>query len=381
MVNAIAVTNVIQAVLDAIQKIPSHRHVTILERADFNTDRALLECVERVLKNESAEVQERVRAEIFGFGPLERLILDIDVTEILILGHRTIWIEKYGRLEPYDDRFHDELTYRNAVSRLAKEARTAVDHSIPFADGRWRGFRVHSVGEPIVQSGPHMTLRRIRSTPWTLNDLAERNWAPADGLAQLQKLIDDQCNILVVGGTGSGKTSVMGACLKSLGEKERCLILEDTDELPCPNAMSAKLLTKRARISGDTAYDLDSLLKQALRMRPDRLILGEVRGAEAKDLLMAFATGHRGCMGTLHANSPREALLRLEMLVQMGAPQWNEKTVKQLIHSAIDAIVCVSRTENGERRLESISRVASLEEIGFCFTPLYARKLMKLPFG
>ena len=167
MVNATTAPAAIQAVLDAIQKIPSHRHVTILERADFNTDRALVDCVERVLKAESADIQERVRAEIFGFGPLEKLILDSDITEILILGYRTIWFEKNGRLEPYDDRFHDELTYRNVVSRLSKEARTAVDHAAPFADGRWRGFRVHVVGEPIVQSGPHMTLRRIRSTPWS----------------------------------------------------------------------------------------------------------------------------------------------------------------------------------------------------------------------
>ncbi len=375
------IPTVTQSVLDAIQKIPSNRHVTVLERADFSSDRALAECVDRVLQSHAVPVQERVRAEIFGLGPLESLMLDNEVTEILILGHRAIWLEKNGRLEPSNDRFHDELTYRNAVSRLAKEARTAVDHASPFADGRWRGFRVHVVGEPIVQSGPHVTLRRIRATPWSLSDLEQRDWAPQEGMAQLQKLIDDQCNLLIVGGTGSGKTSVLGACLGRVAATERCLLLEDTDELPLPNGVSAKLLTKRARIAGDTAYDLDSLLKQALRMRPDRLVLGEVRGAEAKDLLMAFATGHRGCMGTLHANSPREAMLRLEMLVQMGAPQWNEKTVKQLIHSAIDAIVCVSRTESGERRLESISRVASLEEIGFCFTPLYARRLMKLPFG
>jgi pilus assembly protein CpaF len=192
----------------------------------------------------------------------------------------------------------------------------------------------------------------------------------------LRRLVEQRKNVLVVGSTGSGKTSALSACLREIREAERVLILEDTDELPLPNAVSAKLLSKISRSPEDVAFDLGELLKQSLRMRPDRLVMGEVRGSEAKDLLMAFATGHTGCWGTLHAATPREALLRLEMLVQMGAPQWTTSTVRSLIHASIGAIVVVGKDANGKRRLDSIHQVASLEEIGFCFSAVYQRRVI-----
>lgn len=359
-------------VLTAIQEIPAMRHLPVLDRLSRDTDIALEACFKRVTDGYSDDLIRRIRRELFGFGFLEDVWEDEEITEILLLGSDQVWIERNGTLKRGEDRFLDRATYRNFVARLSREARTHTDENAPFANGRWRNFRVHISSEPIVHGPPHISLRRIRSSPWTLEALEDRGFMDERGRACLKDLIHQKCNVLIVGGTGSGKTSAMSACLREIAPEDRAVLLEDTDELPLPTAVSTKLLTKSSRSPEDREFSLGDLLKQSLRMRPDRIVMGEVRGAEAKDLLMAFATGHKGCWGTLHAANAREALLRLEMLVQMGAPQWTATTVRSLIHSSVDAIVTIGKTKNGKRRLESIQKVASLEEIGFCFTSIYA---------
>lgn len=361
-------------VLTAIQEIPSMRHLPVLDRLSRDTDVALEVCLKRVTEGYSEDLIRRIRHELFGFGFLEDLMDDDEVTEILLLGCDQVWLERAGKLQRGSDGFLDRATYRNFVARLSREARTHTDENSPFANGRWRQFRVHITSEPIVQGPPHISLRRIRSSPWTLQSLGEKGFADERGLACLKNLIGEKSNVLIVGSTGSGKTSAMSACLREIDPADRVVLLEDTDELPLPTSVSTKLLTKPSRSDEDREFDLGDLLKQSLRMRPDRIVMGEVRGAEAKDLLMAFATGHKGCWGTLHAASAREALLRLEMLVQMGAPQWTASTVRSLIHASVDAIVTVGKDSNGKRRLESIQKVASLEDIGFCFASIYSAR-------
>lgn len=369
-----------QAVLKAIQAIPSMKHLPVLDRHNRELDVALENTLIRATAGFDASLVTRIRDELFGFGLLETLAVDESITEILLLGPDSVWIEREGRLNLLPDRFLDRLTYRNFVARLSRDAKTNTDDNRPFGNGRWRGFRVHVVSEPIVQGLPHVSLRRVRASPWTLDQLREAEWSDSTGIEALRKLVETRSNVLVIGATGSGKTSALSACLREVNESERIVILEDTDELLRPNDVCVKLLTKTSRSTDDIAFDLGDLLKQSLRMRPDRIVMGEVRGAEAKDLLMAFATGHTGCWGTLHAATPREALLRLEMLVQMGAPQWTSSTVKSLIHASIDAIVVSAKDTNGKRRLDAIYQVASLEEIGFCFSALYqARTSIKLP--
>lgn len=368
-------------VLQAIQSIPSLRHVPILERADQELDPALASCLKRELSDVPEESAARINDELFAFGPIERIARDPRITEILVLAPDRIWIERDGQLKPAADRFLNDITYRNFLARLHRATRSRTDFEQPFCDGRWGDFRVHLGIEPVVHGGAQVCLRRIRSNPWRLATLLECEWATASAIDCLRELIHSRQNILFIGGTGSGKTSALGACLKEIAANERVVLLEDTDELALPNTASTKLLTRKSTHAADREWDLGDLLRQALRMRPDRLVMGEVRGPEAKDLLMAFATGHRGCFGTLHATTPREALLRLEMLIQMGAPQWSTATVRALIHSGIDAIVSIQRDSDGKRRLDSIHRVASLEDIGFCFSSLYARTSMKLPRG
>ncbi|HEX4922851.1 MAG TPA: CpaF/VirB11 family protein, partial [Bdellovibrionales bacterium] len=237
-----------------------------------------------------------------------------------------------------------------------------LDH--PHASGTWRNFRLQVVGPPIA-AGFVFTLRARPRNPWTLDRLSERGWYTEAQRKSLESLIASRSNFLVVGPTGSGKTSVLGACLKAIGERERAVILEDTDELEAPNASSLKLLTRHDPQNLLTPVDLSALLRHTLRLRPDRLVLGEVRGPEAKELLLALATGHSGSLGTLHASQAQEALLRLEMLVQLGAPQWGQATVRRLIQLSLNHIVVCKKEPTGERSLEGIYRLTSLEEFGF----------------
>jgi pilus assembly protein CpaF len=306
-----------------------------------------------------------MRAEYFGAGPIEWLITAPNVTEIIVNGRDSIWFERAGRLERLDDEFLSDLTFRNFVARMSRDAGFQASLDCPFADGFWRGCRVHLLIPPA--SGDHavVTLRRHPQTPWTMDALHAHEWASSAALDALLGLVKGRKNFLIVGGTGSGKTSVLNACLMTLPPQERALVIEDTSELRVPNRASSKLLTRRDQAGLLREIDQSELLRQALRMRPDRIIMGEIRGGEAKDLLMAFATGHTGCMGTLHADSARQALLRLEMLVQLGAPQWSLSAVRTLIWLSVQAIVVVGRHEDGTRKLDGIYRVAALEDLGF----------------
>jgi len=378
-----------EATLKAIQEIPSLKHTPILDRINRERDVALETCLAKSTLGLSEAAKRRVMEELFEFGPIRSAIADDHVTEVLILSPEVIWLERNGQLIPHGDRFLNHTTFRSFVHRLAKEARTNTDETQPFANGRWKDFRVHVAGLPIVSDTPNITLRRVRKKKWSLLELQDLGWTEAHGRELLEKIVQEKSNVLFVGGTGAGKTSALSACLNATPSHERIVIIEDTDEIAIPNTVSAKLLSKPARFAGDTEFGLGDLLKHSLRMRPDRIVMGEVRGGEAKDLLMAFATGHRGCWGTLHAATPREAMLRLEMLVQMGAPQWTAHTVRSLIHSSIDFIAVAEKDENGKRRLGSIHQVASLEDVGFCFSTLYrhggnlnyARTSTKLPLG
>jgi pilus assembly protein CpaF len=316
----------------------------------------------------SPALVSRLEREFFATGPLQNLIEDQSISEIIVNGRSEIWFERAGQLHRSDDHFLTDTTFKNFVDRVCSEASLRLDLSKPFADGRWHGFRVHVACAPLTHCSYHVTLRRVPDSPWTLDLLEHNQWAEPEALAILREQIHNKSNVLFIGATGSGKTSVLGACLKSLPQNERVVVIEDTDELPRPNYASTKMLTRSG--SADLSeVTLNDLLKQALRMRPYRLVVGEVRGGEAKDLLMALATGHSGSLGTIHASDPRQALLRLEMLVQMGAPQWGQQAIRQLIHLSVNTIV-VCEMESGHRRLKGIFKVAALESFGFIFEQL-----------
>jgi pilus assembly protein CpaF len=318
-----------------------------------------------VIRGADPGLGKRIEEEYFACGPLELLLDDPTITEIIVNGGEAIWFERAGRLERHDDQFLSALSYRNFIARISREAGMQATLDCPFADGSWRDYRVHLIIPPASGDQAVMTLRRHPRNPWTLQTLSEQDWADARSFEVLEQLVKAHTNFLVVGGTGSGKTSVLNACLQLLPDSERVVIIEDTRELKAPNGASSQLLTRRDPNGHLREVDQSELVRQALRMRPDRIVMGEVRGPEAKDLLMAFATGHKGCMGTLHAENPRQALIRLEMLIQLGAPQWSLQAVRTLIWLSLQAVVVVGRTENGKRRLEGIYRISSLEDVGF----------------
>lgn len=315
------------------------------------------------------DMRTRLEAEFFDYGPVNPLLELSGLQEVIINGPDDIWLERSGVFERSPDNFLSEYTFRNFVDRLCSEAGVKIDLGQPFANGRWRGFRLHIACAPLTHCTFHICLRRMPESAWTLQRLEEAGWCTGGQSALLRRLLSERKNVLVIGPTGSGKTSVLGACLKELRPDERTVVIEDTDELPIPNRASTKLLSRPRLSDCLPEVDLAELVKQSLRMRPFRLVVGEVRGAEAKDLLLALATGHNGSWGTLHANEARQALLRLEMLIQLGAPQWSLAAIRQLLHLSVDALVLCG-IENGHRRLEGVFRVAALETCGFLLEPM-----------
>lgn len=250
----------------------------------------------------------------------------------------------------------ENFTYRHIEIKRCKEDFTCT----------YKNFRVHIAIAPITPQGACVSFRRHPDSPWTFQALEKKDWASLSDLQRLKDLVINQHNLLIVGPTGSGKTSILNACLQEIPNNERVVCIEDTNEIKLPNIFSTKLLTRKSEEDLYRDFSQQDLLYEALRMRPQRLVMGEIRGPEAKDYLMALSTGHSGCLCTLHADNAKQALWRLEMLVQMGAPQWSLETVRRLIHLSVHRIVLLeNQNTTGQRSLEGIYKISSLEDFGF----------------
>jgi|FLYM01.1.fsa_nt_gi pilus assembly protein CpaF len=307
---------------------------------------------------------DRLQNEVFGDGPLKHLLEDEEVTEVMINDFETIYYEKSGQLFQLEDQFLSDWSFQRFIHRLLESSQHKLDLETPFASFAWKKFRVHLSHPPISKNSHLLSLRRIQvEKKFTLQTLQELGSCTEEQRICLENGIRNLKNILVVGGTGTGKTTVLGALLKQIEINERVVVLEDTDEVSLPNRASVKLLTRNQSPSL-AEFNLGDLLKEALRMRPDRLVVGEVRGGEAKDLLMSLSTGHQGSFATLHAATAQEALLRLEMLIQMGAPHWSVDSIRKLISLTVNWVVVVDRF-NKSRRIEGVYEITSLESIGF----------------
>ncbi|MBX2987578.1 MAG: CpaF family protein [Bdellovibrionaceae bacterium] len=307
----------------------------------------------------------RLRQEFDEWGPLTDLLEMPGLTEILVNGPDTIWYEKNGRLHRWPDRFFSNASHQRCLDRLCQQARALVTLERPSADGRWRDFRLHVIRPPLTREHVAISLRRHPENPWTLEALRNAGWCREPEALFLRSLIGRRLNFLVVGPTGCGKTSVVNSLLGLIAPDERVGIIEDTDEIAAPAGPSFKLLTRPASPGGLGAVDQGELVRQCLRMRPDRLVMGEIRGPEAKDFLMALSTGHGGSFGTLHAEDPAQALIRLEMLIQMGASHWGLTAIRKLIRLGLHYIIVVGKNENGGRFFKGAHRLVSLEETGF----------------
>lgn len=348
-----------------IHRLPLNEFLLSAEEENNLRSQKVEQIVSRHLSQESTEIGKRIRDELSAWGPLCAPMMDESITEIIVNGPSSIWIEREGRLEEYPDIFFSHLSFRNCLDRICHEANAHITVEHPCVDGNFRDFRLSLIGAELTQSEVHMSLRRHPKNPWTFKKLAENDWCSLPQTDLFQRLIEQRKNFLVIGATGSGKTSVLNSFLNLLPENERVVVIEDTSEIALPNKASMKLLTREDPQGILPAVDQAQLVKRSLRLRPDRLVMGEVRGAEAKDFLMSLATGHSGSFGTLHAQDAAQALIRLEMLIQMGAPQWSLSAIRRLIQLSLDYVIVTGKNPSGMRKFKGIYKLCSLEENGF----------------
>ena len=327
---------------------------------------------EIIKNNSSPKNQERILSEFSGWGPLDQLLQKEGINEIIINGEKHLFYEQDGVMKPHLDTFLSSVTFESIVEKISAEARITVNIKKPYSEGRWKDFRVFLLRPPLVKGSFHLCLRRSAPYKWTFEKLS--GWASSQAIDILKGLIQEKSNFLIVGPTSSGKTSVLNACLQELPSYERVITIEDLDEIVLPNPVSLKLLTQNDPENLQALIDQQDLVKQSLRLRPDRIVMGEVRGKEAKDLLLALTTGHRGCIGTLHAKDHKQALWKLETLAQMGASEWQSSTVQRLIFSSLQALVVLDKRD-GVRCLKGLYKITGLESSGFLFETLFEKNL------
>lgn len=326
--------------------------------------------IENLLRTENTNIKNRIINEFIGFGPLQDLLEDEAINEILIMGPKNIVYEKQGQLFLYHDCFLSEHSFLRIVDKLAKNFFKAISFENPTGNGHWRDYRVHIIAPPL-SSVYNISLRKKAGFKLnSLEKLLTLKTMTQQEFDFLQNALVSRKNILVSGATSSGKTTFI-QCLINDVSTERCLILEDTQELDLPNPYSTRLVCPARDEQYQISFSMQDLVKEALRMRPDRIILGEARGSEAKDYIQALSTGHRGCVASLHAANTKEALFRLECLILQGSPQWSTKVVRQLIASGIDIVVQLKRTKNGHRQITEMVKICGLEEEGLLLEPVF----------
>ena len=300
--------------------------------------------------------------DMLGFGPLERFLVRDDISDIMVNGAQNIFIEVGGLIRQTDVSFRDNEHLLNICQRIVSLVGRRVDEASPICDARLKdGSRVNVVIPPLAVDGPVLTIRRFARQKLTLDDL-EASGSVDHATAEVLKIISRcRCNVIVSGGTGSGKTTLLNALTGHIGQTERIVTCEDTAELQLQQPHVVRMETRPANVEGQGEVPMFQLVKNCLRMRPDRIIVGEVRGAEAFDLLQAMNTGHDGSMGTLHANSPQEALSRIESMVMMGYENLTSPIIHRIIAASIDVIVQVARLRDGSRRVTRVSEVTGLD--------------------
>jgi pilus assembly protein CpaF len=293
-----------------------------------------------------------------GLGPLDPLLADPSVDEVMVNGPGEVWVERGGRLEPTGVAFEDEAELMHAVERILAPLGRRVDEASPLCDARLAdGSRVNVVIPPLALSGPCLTIRRFRPAGFSLEDLVGKGTLPRGLAGFLAECVAARAAVLVSGGTGSGKTTTLGALSGAIPDGERIVTIEDAAELRLRQRHVVRLESRPANVEGRGEVTIRQLVRNALRMRPDRIVVGEVRGAEALDMLMALNTGHEGSLTTVHANSPEDALRRLETLALMAGVGLPHAAVREQVASAIDLVVHQARAPGGGRRVECVAEV------------------------
>jgi pilus assembly protein CpaF len=363
----------------SFQEMKSKLHRTLINRMDLSKLAALTQdqvhaevsrLAETVLAQEgvplSSADRERlindVQHELFGLGPLEPLLKDPTISDILVNSHHTIYVERRGKLEATNVAFKDNEHLMRVIERIVSSVGRRIDESSPMVDARLAdGSRVNAIIPPLSIDGPVLSIRRFGTVPLRMNALVEHKALTKDIADMLQMCIHARLNCLISGGTGAGKTTLLNALSAYIPEDERIVTIEDSAELQLQQPHVVRLETRPPNIEGKGEVTQRDLVRNALRMRPDRIVIGEVRGGEAIDMLQAMNTGHDGSLTTVHANTPRDALARLETMIQMTGMRLSDRAMRQQIASAINLVVQVARHSDGGRRLTSISEITGME--------------------
>lgn len=308
------------------------------------------------------QIIKEIEDDVLGLGPLEALLYDPTVADILVNGYKKVYVERFGKLELTPVRFNDDNHLMKIIDRIVSRIGRRIDESSPMVDARLQdGSRVNAIIPPLAIDGPSLSIRRFAVDKMALDDLVGKD-ALTDYMAEFLKgAAKSKLNILISGGTGSGKTTMLNAISNFIPKNERIITLEDSAELQLQLPHVLRLETRPANIEGKGEITLRDLVRNSLRMRPDRIVIGEVRSGEAFDMLQAMNTGHEGSLTTVHANSPRDALARLENMVSMAGLEMPAKAIRKQIASAIHIIVQLSRLEDGSRRIISIQEVDGME--------------------
>jgi pilus assembly protein CpaF len=303
-----------------------------------------------------------VRHELFGLGPLEPLLADPDICDILVNSPKQVYIERSGKLELTNVEFKDDEHLMRVIERIVSTVGRRIDEASPMVDARLQdGSRVNAIIPPLSLDGPVLSIRRFGAEPLRMSSLIEKNALTKDMADMFEMCVRARLNVLISGGTGAGKTTLLNALSSYIPDDERIVTIEDSAELQLQQPHVVRLETRPANIEGRGEVTQRDLVKNALRMRPDRIVIGEVRGGESIDMLQAMNTGHDGSLTTVHANTPRDALVRLETMIQMTGMRLSDRAMRQQIASALDVVIQAARLSDGTRRVTSISEITGME--------------------
>src|SRR5881394_691026 len=352
---------------DLISRVDLER---VANQRDEHTRGQVLAVIQDLVSNLKTPLSGRERErlslevldEVFGLGPLEPLLQDPTVNDILVNGPKQVYVERAGVLEESNVMFKDNAHLMNIIDKIVSAIGRRVDESSPMVDARLAdGSRVNVIIPPLAIDGPHISIRRFGHIPITEDDLLRNQTLTQPMLELLRGAVRARLNIFISGGTGAGKTTLLNVLSGYISEKERIVTIEDAAELQLHQEHVARLETRPPNVEGKGAIKQRQLVINALRMRPDRIVVGEVRGEEALDMLQAMNTGHDGSLTTVHANTPRDALSRIETMIAMGATNLPERAMRQQIASAIQLVVQQTRMSDGTRKVTSISEITGME--------------------
>jgi len=348
--------------------------LSLIETLDRETLKSELRVlVERILRQEEDSLplnlieKERLFTEIYneilGLGPLEPFLQDPTISDILVTTYKMIYVERLGKLELTDARFKDDVHLMRIIDRIVSFVGRRIDESSPMVDARLAdGSRVNAIIPPLAIDGPVLSIRRFAIDPLELEDMLDFKTLTPEVGEILQGVVKAKLNVLISGGTGSGKTTLLNVLSRFIPENERIITIEDAAELQLKQGHLARLETRPPNIEGKGEITQRDLVRNSLRMRPDRIIVGEVRGEEAFDMLQAMNTGHEGSLTTIHANSPRDALMRIETMMAMANFDMPSDFVRRYISSAIDVVIQLARLSDGTRKLISLQEITGMEE-------------------